>query len=153
MTLDVEPYMNTMADASADARLTRMGRPDDETEAEMERLNELLLKLEADRSSAMERVDQIEDEPSETPEQAAEHSSRLEAAEREVEELQEQIDEAQADWDRAQANWLAGPDDDDEGDDEALSVEDAADIWASRGMDEDYMFGYTEDELRRAAEG
>ena len=33
-----------------------------------------------------------------------------------------------------------------------LSVWDAADIWLSNGMDEDYMFGYTEEELRRAAE-
>lgn len=33
---------------------------------------------------------------------------------------------------------------------ESLSVYDAADIWRSRGMDEDYMFGYSEDELRRA---
>ena len=35
---------------------------------------------------------------------------------------------------------------------ETLSVWDAADIWLSKGRDEDYMFGYTEDELRRAAE-
>jgi hypothetical protein len=34
---------------------------------------------------------------------------------------------------------------------ETLSVWDAADIWLSSGMDEDYTFGYTEDELRRAA--
>lgn len=34
---------------------------------------------------------------------------------------------------------------------EALSVWDAADIWLSNGMDEDYTFGYSEDELRRAA--
>lgn len=31
---------------------------------------------------------------------------------------------------------------------EALSVRDAADIWLSSGMDEDYTFGYTEEELR-----
>jgi hypothetical protein len=36
------------------------------------------------------------------------------------------------------------------GDDESLSVGDAADIWRSKGMDEDYMFGYTEEELRNA---
>jgi len=35
--------------------------------------------------------------------------------------------------------------------DQSLSVYDAADIWLSRGQDEDYMFGYSEDELRRAA--
>jgi hypothetical protein len=35
---------------------------------------------------------------------------------------------------------------------EPLSASDAADIWRSRGEDEDYMFGYSEDELRRAAD-
>ncbi len=34
---------------------------------------------------------------------------------------------------------------------ERLNVWDAADIWQSKGMDEDYMFGYSEAELRRAA--
>lgn len=34
---------------------------------------------------------------------------------------------------------------------EPLSVSDAADIWISNGMDEDHTFGYSEDELRRAA--
>ncbi len=34
---------------------------------------------------------------------------------------------------------------------ESPSVWDAADIWLSNGMDEDYTFGYGEDELRRAA--
>ena len=32
---------------------------------------------------------------------------------------------------------------------EALDVSDAADIWASNGFDEDYTFGYSEDELRK----
>ena len=36
-----------------------------------------------------------------------------------------------------------------EGDD-VLSVEDAAQIWASHGKDEDYMFGYSEEELEDA---
>lgn len=39
-------------------------------------------------------------------------------------------------------------DDDDEDDGEGLSVDDAALIWGSSGMDEDYTFGYGEDELR-----
>lgn len=39
--------------------------------------------------------------------------------------------------------------DDDDGS-ETLSVWDAADIWASNGKDEDYMFGYTEEELENA---
>lgn len=38
--------------------------------------------------------------------------------------------------------------DDDDG--ETLSVWDAADIWASNGKDEDYTFGYSEDELEEA---
>ena len=35
-------------------------------------------------------------------------------------------------------------------DGERLSVYDAALIWASHGKDEDYMFGYSEEELERA---
>ena len=31
-----------------------------------------------------------------------------------------------------------------------ISVYDAADIWASNGKDEDYMFGYSEEELEDA---
>ena len=37
-----------------------------------------------------------------------------------------------------------------EDDSECLSVWDAAEIWASNGKDEDYMFGYTEEELEAA---
>ena len=33
---------------------------------------------------------------------------------------------------------------------ERLSVSDAADIWASNGKDEDYTFGYSEEELEAA---
>lgn len=45
-----------------------------------------------------------------------------------------------------------GLDDDDNSNDdsEALSVYEAAQIWASHGKDEDYMFGYSEDELEDA---
>lgn len=46
-----------------------------------------------------------------------------------------------------------GPDDDDDediDDTERLDVYDAADIWMSSGMDEDYTFGYSEEELREA---
>lgn len=39
---------------------------------------------------------------------------------------------------------------DKEYDEERLSVWDAAEIWRSRGRDEDYMFGYTEEELENA---
>ena len=41
-------------------------------------------------------------------------------------------------------------DDDDDDDSEALSVYDAAQIWASHGKDEDYMFGYSWEELEAA---
>ncbi len=33
---------------------------------------------------------------------------------------------------------------------EPLSVYEAAEIWAAHGKDEDYMFGYTEEELEDA---
>lgn len=35
-------------------------------------------------------------------------------------------------------------------DDDSLSVYEAAEIWMSSGMDEDMMYGYTEEELREA---
>lgn len=42
-------------------------------------------------------------------------------------------------------------DDDDElGDGETIDVYYAAQIWASNGKDEDYTFGYTEEELEEA---
>nr|DAI15335.1 MAG TPA: hypothetical protein [Caudoviricetes sp.] len=40
----------------------------------------------------------------------------------------------------------------DDEDGESLSAYDAALIWMSNGMDEDYTFGYSEDELRDALE-
>ena len=40
------------------------------------------------------------------------------------------------------------PNEDD--DSERISIWDAAEIWASNGKDEDYMFGYTEEELEHA---
>ena len=45
-------------------------------------------------------------------------------------------------------DWCDDADDEDDG--EGLSVWDAADIWASNGKDEDYMFGYSYDELENA---
>lgn len=44
------------------------------------------------------------------------------------------------------------PDEEQDQEGEPLSVYDAAEIWGSKGQDEDYMFGYSEDELRRAAD-
>ncbi|MGP5083049.1 hypothetical protein ACTXJ8_14955 [Corynebacterium variabile] len=41
-------------------------------------------------------------------------------------------------------------DEDDSQSDESLSVYEAANIWASNGMDEDYTFGYSETELEEA---
>ena len=37
-----------------------------------------------------------------------------------------------------------------EDEEESLSVYDAAEIWASNGKDEDYTFGYSEEELEAA---
>ena len=34
--------------------------------------------------------------------------------------------------------------------DEKISLDDAALIWFSHGMDEDYMFGYSEEELKKS---
>lgn len=42
--------------------------------------------------------------------------------------------------------------DGDEDDAESLSASDAALIWMSNGKDEDYMFGYDEDELEAACQ-
>ena len=46
-------------------------------------------------------------------------------------------------------DYCAGDDYEDDGE-ERLSVYDAALIWASNGKDEDYTFGYSEDELEDA---
>ena len=37
-----------------------------------------------------------------------------------------------------------------EDDEEDINIYDAAEIWLSNGKDEDYMFGYTEEELEDA---
>lgn len=126
-------------------------------EAEVGRIHEALLKLEAERDAASERLDQIADGPFNTPEEEAELSRRVEIADQEVGEILEKIAEAEDDFRRAKEHFddeLSGADDDDDADGsgERLSVEDAADIWLSKGMDEDYTFGYSDDELRRAAE-
>ena len=47
-------------------------------------------------------------------------------------------------------DWCNGGYGDDETDDESISVEDAALIWVSNGRDEDYMFGFSEEELENA---
>ena len=49
-----------------------------------------------------------------------------------------------------QTEYIDDDEDDDEHDSETLDVYDAALIWQSNEMDEDYMFGYTEEELRNA---
>jgi molecular chaperone GrpE (heat shock protein) len=144
-------------------RMGRMGRTRDEmlqaADAKMRRVHDVLSKLETDLASAIERAEQIANEPFDTQEQAAAISRRVEIAEQDIERLKEEVAEAEDDWRRANADFEhyfsgAGDDDDDADGDtgETLSVWDAADIWLSNGMDEDYRFGYTEDELRRAAE-
>lgn len=48
--------------------------------------------------------------------------------------------------------WGSDDDGSTDEDGDSLSVSDAADIWLSHGMDEDYTFGYSEGQLRRAAD-
>lgn len=52
--------------------------------------------------------------------------------------------------DNMQNEYMDSDDVDDDDCDEHLSVYDAALIWQSNGKDEDYMFGYTEEELEDA---
>jgi predicted RNA-binding Zn-ribbon protein involved in translation (DUF1610 family) len=56
------------------------------------------------------------------------------------------------DWDGEtySCDWCAAASKDEE---EYISVYDAAEIWASNGKDEDYTFGYTEEELEDAFMG
>jgi hypothetical protein len=111
-------------------------------------------------AEARERLDQIEDEPFDTPEEEAELSRRLNIADEECLRKQVEVDEAEEDLRLALVNlhdYDSDADQDDDFDDdghpdERLSVHDAADVWRSSGMDEDRMFGYTAEELERAAE-
>lgn len=48
------------------------------------------------------------------------------------------------------SSWVDDDEDEDEDEGESISVYDAALIWMSNGKDEDYTFGYDEDELERA---
>lgn len=142
--------------------MDRMGRTREEmaeaAEAEVRRLGEVMWKLETDLARAVEHAERIEDEPFDTQEEAAAIERRHAIAEQEIERLQQEVAEADDDLTRAHQAWEyysgEGDDDDDENGDagERLSVWDAANIWLSRGKDEDYMFGYTEDELQRADE-
>lgn len=131
-----------------------------EAEAEIHRRSDVLDGRERDLGAAWARAE-IENESFTTPEEEAEISERHAVAEREIERLQQEVSEAEDDAHRANETWEhyvweSGdnpPDeDDDTGSDEALSVHDAADIWRSHGMDEDYTFGYNDTELRRAAD-
>lgn len=47
-------------------------------------------------------------------------------------------------------NYCSDEDEYNEYDEESLSVFEAADIWFSNGKDEEFMFGFTEDELEEA---
>jgi chromosome segregation ATPase len=130
----------------------------DAAAAEVRRLDDVLSKLEAERAALSERDEQVVNEPFDTPEQEAEIDGKLEIIEQEEVRIGEKIAEAEDEYRRAQENFdelVMGADEDDDADGdtgERLDVHAAAEIWRSNGMDEDYMFGYTEDELRRAAE-
>jgi hypothetical protein len=85
-------------------------------EAEVGRIHEDLLKLEAERDAAMERLNRIADEPFDTPAEEAELSRRVEMADQEFGRICEKIAEAEGDFQRAQADfdfYVLGGDDDD----------------------------------------
>ena len=58
--------------------------------------------------------------------------------------------ESEADEDQDLFNDEVNDEDEYDDDSETLSVYDTALIWASNGKDEDYTFGYTEEELEDA---
>jgi hypothetical protein len=124
-------------------------------EAEVRRLDKEQEKLEVALAEAEERLERLEEEAVNGEERRG-LSKELNKADDEVIRLRELLDEVEQAGGRAQeqVDWLSGDYDDDDEDDsgERLSVWDAADIWMSSGMDEDRRFGYTEEELRRAAE-
>jgi chromosome segregation ATPase len=127
-------------------------------EAELRQAEEEMDKLDAQRDAAVDRLEELENAPFDTPEEEAELNRQLEEADEEVSRLRALADDAEQAWSLAheQVDDLSGAsDDDDDADEDAgemLSVDDAADIWMSSGMDEDRTFGYTEDELRDALE-
>lgn len=125
----------------------------EEAEVETRRANDVLTEKERALAEAEARLDEIESESGDAEDEAAEIRSRFEAVEQEVEHLREEVSDAEEEYRGAQESWeyYMGLGDDDEDTGEALSVEDAADIWRSNGMDSDYAFGYSEDELRRAS--
>lgn len=118
---------------------------------EVDRLNRLITRIEADRDRADAELSQVEEEwtQSGAGDDDPVWRARHDAADQELRRIQEEIDEAEGDFQRAVDAQYDIDDEDEEGGEEALSLADAALIWKSRGMDEDYTFGYTEDELRQ----
>lgn len=66
--------------------------------------------------------------------------------------IDEVLEDGQLAEQREECRCMIGEDHADGAVGESLSVWDAVDIWLSNGMDEDYTFGFGEDELRRAAD-
>ena len=118
-------------------------------EARLQKLSDAVTRSEAAYTEAMNRQDAIMDEPFETPEEGTEISRRANEMDAEIYQLREALEEAEQDFNDALSEDEI---EDEESDREALSLGDAKDIWISQGMDEDYTFGYTEEELRRAAD-
>lgn len=127
----------------------------EEAEAEVRQAGEELSERESALAEAEGRLDAAESESWETDEELAEITARINAADEEVTRLKEGVAEASDDFRRAADTWESysrgGEDDDDDDSGESLSIEDAADIWMSNGMDSDYSSGFAEDELRRAS--
>ena len=123
--------------------------PDDDARAaKLQELLDAVERAEAAQSAAEDREQAIMDEPGKTPEEEADISRRVNEMQDELVRLQEAA--AEADREYKAALW-EDDDDDDDDNGESLSLGGAKDIWLSKGMDEDYTFGYSEEELRREA--
>lgn len=120
----------------------------DDDSKQLQELSDAVDRAEGAVTSAMQRQDEIADEPFDTPEQEADIQRRVSEMDDEIALLREAADEAERDFNDAVSDL---GDEDQEVDGESLSLEEAKDIWLSHGMDGDYAFGYAEEELRRAA--
>lgn len=130
-------------------------------EAKLQALSIAADNAEYELDEAVARQDSIAEESFETPEQEADIQRRHNGLDDQIDQLQGVLDDALAlqseGLDEAERYYgISSPGSDDEEQDEGgegLSVEDASDIWMSNGMDGDYSFGYSEEDLKRAASG
>jgi hypothetical protein len=109
----------------------------------MARVQALLATADDNLSEAVAALGEAEDGPGSAD---GDLVNRLDA---EVSRLKDEYREADDELGRVHAHWYEEEADGDDASDD-LDVDEAAEIWLSRGMDEGDTFGYSEDELRRA---